>query len=83
MKITKFARLVKQCNVCRVITAGDKQYLTEGNAIYYAENVPKLSTRAEIVAMLELSPKRAKKLLVKLDSVTSNTEVGAFLLSNK
>jgi hypothetical protein len=75
MKITKFANLAKQSNMCRVITAGDKQYLTEGHAIYYAEHIPRLSTRGEVEAILELSEKNKKKIVIDLIEAESDSEI--------
>lgn len=65
MKISKFVQLIKNTGQCIVIHAPSEVYLSSGHSIYKAHEFPDITGRSQIAAVLDIEPKKLKKIQIK------------------
>lgn len=62
MKISKFVQTIKGTGQCVVIHAPGEIYLSNGSAIYTAPEIPDITGISQIAAVLDVEPKKLKKI---------------------
>ena len=65
MKISKYAALIKKTHFAIVVHMPDEIYLGTGASIYRAEGIPDMSGREQIGAVLDIEPKKLKKIQIE------------------
>lgn len=65
MKISKYAALIKKTHYAIVAHMPDEIYLGTGASIYKAEGIPDMSGREQIGAVLDIEPKKLKKIQIE------------------
>ncbi|MBD5529713.1 MAG: hypothetical protein HDR02_15120 [Lachnospiraceae bacterium] len=65
MKISKYAALIKKTRFAIVAHMPDGIYLGTGASIYKAEGIPDMSGREQIGAVLDIEPKKLKKIKIE------------------
>lgn len=81
MKISKFVQLVKNTKQCIVIHTPSEVYLSAGNGIYKASELPNITGTAQIAAVLDIEPKKVKKIRITEEQSKSREDVCGFDLS--
>lgn len=81
MKISKFVQLVKNTKQCLVIHTPTEVYLSAGESIYKASEFPNISGTAQIAAVLDIEPKKLKKIRITEEQSKSREDVNGFDLS--
>lgn len=65
MKISKYAALIKKTHYAIVVHMPDEIYLGTASSIYKAEGIPDMSGREQIGAVLDIEPKKLKKIQIE------------------
>ena len=65
MKISKFVQTIKSTGQCIVIHTPGEIYLGTGASIYKAPELPDITGTSQIAAVLDVDPKKLKKIVVK------------------
>ena len=65
MKISKYAALIKKTHYAVVVHMPDEIYLGTASSIYKAEGIPDMSGREQIGAVLDIEPKKLKKIKIE------------------
>lgn len=65
MKISKYAALIKKTHYVIVVHMPDEIYLGTASSIYKAEGIPDMSGREQIGAVLDIEPKKLKKIQIE------------------
>lgn len=81
MKISKFVQIVKDTKQCIVIHAPGEIYLSAGNSIYKASEFPNITGTAQIAAVLDIEPKKLKKIRIDEEHSKSREDICGFDLS--
>ncbi len=82
MKISKFVQTAKNTGQCIVIHAAGEIYLSNGNAIYKASELPNMNGKSQIAAVLDIEPKKLKKITIMETSYTSRDDICGYDLSD-
>ena len=65
MKISKFVSVIKNTGQCIVIHMQNEIYLSTGASIYKASEFPEITGSAQIAAVLDIEPKKLKKIVIE------------------
>lgn len=65
MKISKFVQTIKSTGQCAVIHAPGEIYLSTGYSIYKAPELPDITGMSQIAAVLDVEPKKLKKIHIE------------------
>lgn len=65
MKISKFVQTIKSTGQCAVIHAPGEIYLSTGYSIYKAPELPDITGMSQIAAVLDVDPKKLKKIHIE------------------
>lgn len=65
MKISRFVQTIKNTGHCIVFHAPGEIYLSNGKAIYTAPEIPDITGTSQIAAVLDIDPKKLKKIVVQ------------------
>lgn len=75
MKISKFVQLIKDTGRCIVIHTPSGIYLSTGHSIYSAEELPDITGKYQIAAVLDIEPKKLKKIHIEEESCESRSDI--------
>lgn len=78
MKISKFVQTVKNTGQCIVIHTNDEIYLSNGYGIYKAAGIPDITGKSQIAAVLDIEPKKLKKIMISEDYYEHRDEISGF-----
>lgn len=81
MKISKFVQLIKNTGQCIVIHAPSEVYLSSGHSIYKAQEFPDITGRSQIAAVLDIEPKKLKKIQIEEERCKSREDVFGYNFS--
>lgn len=81
MKISKFVSIIKSTGQCIVIHASSEIYLSSGASIYKASEFPDITGKSQIAAVLDIEPKKLKKIRIEEEHCKSREDIIGFDLS--
>lgn len=81
MKISKFVSIIKSTGQCIVIHAPSEVYLSSGYSIYKASEFPDITGKSQIAAVLDIEPKKLKKIHIEEKHCLSREDILGFDLS--
>lgn len=81
MKISKFVQIIKNTGQCIVIHAPSEVYLSSGYSIYKASEFPDITGKSQIAAVLDIEPKKLKKIRIEEERCMSRENIIGFDLS--
>lgn len=81
MKISKFVSIIKSTGQCIVIHAPSEVYLSSGYSIYKASEFPDITGNSQIAAVLDIEPKKLKKIHIEEKHCLSREDIIGFDLS--
>lgn len=81
MKISKFVQIIKNTGQCIVIHAPSEVYLSSGYSIYKASEFPDITGKSQIAAVLDIEPKKLKKIHIEEKHSLSREDILGFDLS--
>ncbi len=82
MKISKFVQTIKSTGQCIVFHAPGEIYLSNGKAIYTAPEIPDITGTSQIAAVLDIDPKKLKKLVVPEERCKDRADINGIDLSS-
>lgn len=75
MKISKFVSIIKNTGQCIVIHAPSEVYLSSGYSIYKASEFPDITGKSQIAAVLDIEPKKLKKIHIEEKHCLSREDI--------
>lgn len=81
MKISKFVQTIKSTGQCAVIHAPGEIYLGTGYSIYKAPELPDITGMSQIAAVLDVDPKKLKKIHIEEYHCEDRADMRGFDLS--
>lgn len=81
MKISKFVQTIKSTGQCAVIHVPGEIYLSTGRSIYKAPELPDITGIPQIAAVLDIEPKKLKKIVVQEEHCKDKADILGFDLS--
>ena len=82
MKISRFVQTIKSTGQCIVFHAPGEIYLSNGKAIYTAPEIPDITGTSQIAAVLDIDPKKLKKLVVLEERCKDRADINGIDLSS-
>lgn len=83
MKISKFVQTIKSTGLCIVFHAPGEIYQSNGKAIYTAPEIPDITGMSQIAAVLDIDPKKLKKLVVQEERCSDRAHINGHDLSER
>lgn len=83
MKISKYAAIIKKSHYGVVIQTPDEAYLATDGSIYKAEGIPNMSGRDQIGAVLDIEPKKLKKIHIQEEHSKGKDDICGFNLEDE
>lgn len=81
MKISKFVQIIKETGQCIVFHAPGEIYLSTGHSIYKASEFPELTGASQIAAVLDIEPKKLKKIHINEERCQNRENISGYDLS--
>lgn len=75
MKISKFVQTIKSTGQCIVIHTPGEIYLSTGYSIYKATEFPDITGVSQIAAVLDIEPKKLKKIHIEERRCTGRSDI--------